>query len=61
MKVNDYVMVKFNKSINAPVSAHKTHKVVEVFADGKLLLQGHPEPLDSSLFDKMKIGKVKAY
>lgn len=61
IKAGDYVMVKFEHGTNSPVSAHKTHKVLEIYADNTMLLQGYPEPLKVEMFAKMVIGKVKAY
>lgn len=61
MKVNDYVMVKYEHTRSSPISAHTVHKVVEVYGDGSLLIQGFPEPLPATMFDKMVIGKLRAY
>ena len=61
IKVNDYVLVKFEYTRKTPVSANRTHKVVEIYPDNKMLLQGYPEPVQVWMFDKMRIGKVKAY
>lgn len=63
IKAGDNVMVKFNHSINAPVSVHKVHTVLEVYPDNKMLLKGFPEPVNIEMFDKMVINRkaMKAY
>ena len=61
IKVGDHVMVKFYHSKISPVSAHKTHQVVEIYPDNTLLLRGFPESLPIDMFDKMVIGKVKGF
>ena len=63
IKAGDNVMVKFNHSINAPVSAHKVHTVLEVYPDKTMLLKGFPEPVKIEMFDKMVINRkaMKAY
>lgn len=60
MKVNDYVLVKHEYKYQSPVSAHRTHKVIEVYPDKTMLLQGFSEPVKMCMFDKMRTGKVKS-
>ncbi|QYA57502.1 hypothetical protein SARAHDANIELLE_74 [Hafnia phage vB_HpaM_SarahDanielle] len=63
IKAGDYVMVRFEASRIAPVSAHKTHLVLEVYPDEKMLLKGFPEPVSVKMFDRMVINKkgIKAW
>lgn len=61
IKVNDAVMVKHEHKYHAPVSSHKVHVVCEIYVDGTMLLRGFPEPVKVSMFDKVKIGKVKGH
>lgn len=59
VKAGDSVMVKHECSINSPISAHRTHEVVEVYSDNTLLLKGYHERLPAKMFEKMVIRKTK--
>lgn len=55
MRKDWIVVVKHSKSIDAPVSAHKTYIVEEVYDGDMMRLYGYPEPLRKDIFERVVI------
>lgn len=62
MQAGNNVMVRYSERYsNTELSPHKVYSVAEVYRDGSMLLKGFPEPVSQSLFEVMRVGKVRAH